>query len=443
MPTPLFEVLQVTAEYSNAVLVAIMPYVADFAKRLELPIPQPVTMGQVERFNCSPRTDLFGGRVILTNGYEFAFLHGRVEMYRNPKSYYELQEPRRVLKFFGPVNLNEKEAVRAAREAVRKLGYAEGLLFTDRKPEVKPPPKFGRSYVPRYWFRWTDPTRGDPRDPPATVELEVDATTGRIQTMYLLGWCDTWRPDPKVDVHPPVIGEGPKTQYVGGRKMVPVSQAYSNAFLAAILPQCAQYVKTAGFSVRVPILTNDVDMASYSLGLVDGDPCAFLDLKTGERFIYSHGQVIAFFSSDVMNMPGRENPRFPAYEKFQAQFYGRINMTTNQAAALVRETVKRLGYSTQVLHMDERPHFGGPNRWGTNWVARCFVRWDEPGQGATRAIAEVDMASKKVRSLYINDHVNTNIWRNPPKIDVPIGAVAPGHEEPPPAPAPKVPVKGS
>jgi hypothetical protein len=416
-----------------------MPYVADFAKSLALPIPQPVTISQVKRFNCSPRTDLFGGKVILTNGYEFAFLHGRVEMFRNPRSFYELQEPRLVPKFFGPVKLNEQEAIQAARDAVRKLGYDERLLFTDRKPQVKPPPRFGRNYVPRYRLHWTDPTRGDPANPPRTVEFEVDATTGQIQTMYLFGWWDTFRPDPKVNVHPPVIGEGPKTEYVGGRVMVPVSQAYSNAFLAAILPQCAQYAKTAGFSLRVPILTNDVDMASYSLGLVDGDPRAFLDLKTGERFIYGHGQVIAFYSSDVMTLPGRENPRFPAYEKFQARFYGRINMTTNQAAALVRETVKRLGYSPQVLHMDERPHFGGPNRWGTNWVARCFVWWEEPRQGATRVNAEVDLATKTIKSLYINDHANTNIWREPPKVAVPTGAVTSQHHQQPPMVLPGTP----
>lgn len=425
----MFEILQLTAQYSNAVLVAIMPYVADFAKRLELPIPQPVVISQVKQFNCSPRSDLIGGLVTLTNGYEFAFLHGRVEMYRNPRSFYELQNPDLVPQFFGPVNLNEKDALRAAREAIKKLGYTESVIFANRKPLLTSPQKFGKKYVPRYRLRWTDPTRGDPKDPPPSVEFEVDATTGQIQTMYLFN-SDTWRADPRVNVHPPVVSHGPQTTYQGGRQMIPVSQAYSNAFLAAILPQCAQYVKAAGFPVRLPITTNDVDMPQYSLGLIDADPCAFLDLKTRARFVYSHGQVIAFYSPDVMTLPGRDAPPFPAYEKFQAQFYGRINMTTNQAVALVREAVKRLGYSEKVLHMDVPPRIGGPNRWGTNWVARCFLSWREPDQGATRATAEVDMATKTLKSLYINDHANTNIWRDPPKISVPSGAVLQSPEGP-------------
>src|SRR2546426_5676408 len=131
--------------------------------------------------------------------------------------------------------------------------------------------------------------------------------------MYLLN-PDTWRNSPKVAVQPPVTGKGPETKYRGGRKMLPVSQAYSNAFLKAILPQCSPYIETTGFRTRVPVTVNDVDMSRYVCGFADNDPVAFLDLKTGERFVYRHGQVIAFYSSDVMQLPGREDPPFPQYE---------------------------------------------------------------------------------------------------------------------------------
>jgi hypothetical protein len=36
--------------------------------------------------------------------------------------------------------------------------------------------------------------------------------------------------------------------------------------------------------------------------------------------------------------------------------------------------------------------------------------------------AEVDVAKKTLKSLYINDYAITNIWRNPPKINVPMTA---------------------
>src|SRR5688572_33312826 len=97
----MFEILQVTAQYSNAVLVAILPHISDFAQKLELPIPAPVTTNHVAHFRCSPRTDQIGGTVWLTNGYQFGFLSGRVGIFRTPQSYFTLQDPNRIPEFYG------------------------------------------------------------------------------------------------------------------------------------------------------------------------------------------------------------------------------------------------------------------------------------------------------------------------------------------------------
>ena len=53
------ELIHMTAAYSNAVLVAILPHVSDFAKKLDLPIPQPITATQVLKSRPSP----YQGRV--------------------------------------------------------------------------------------------------------------------------------------------------------------------------------------------------------------------------------------------------------------------------------------------------------------------------------------------------------------------------------------------
>jgi len=419
----MFEIFEITARYSNAVLVAIMPCVSDFAKRLDLPVPQPITLSQVREFKCSPRSDLFGGRVILTNGHEFAFLHGRVEMYRTPQSYYELQDPDRVPEFFGPVKLKEEDALRVVHQAIKKLGYTDARLYADRLPRITRPARFGKNYVPRFRIWWGDPSWGNPDDPPASVEFEVDATTGQIQMMYLLN-VGTRRDSPKVDVHPRVIGKGPQTVTVGqGRQVTPVNPAYANAFLSAILPQFSDYVGKAGFPIPLPITTNDVNMARYDCGVVEGDPRVFLHLKTGERFVYSHGQVVAFYASDVMQLPGGE-------DKPIQQFFGPVNITGNQAIALVRQTIKRLGYSQTVLHADESPQVGAPARYGTNTIARYFLNWKESRYGPFRVCAEVDARTKTIKSLYINDHAITNIWREPPKIDISPDQMMPGDERP-------------
>lgn len=231
----MFEIVQVTAQYSNAVLVAILPYVSDFAKKLELPVSHPITAAHVREFKCSPRTDLSGGRVILTNGFEFAFLHGHVEMFRTPKCYYELQDPDLVPRFFGPVKLKEKDALKIAHQTIKKLGYTDASLFADRPPRITPPARIGKNYVPRYRIWWGNPTRGNPENMPTSADFEIDATTGEIQMMYLLN-PSTFRESPKVDVKPPVVSTGGETRYRGGRPMLAVSQTFSNAFLNAILP---------------------------------------------------------------------------------------------------------------------------------------------------------------------------------------------------------------
>jgi len=418
------EFFQITAAYSNAMLVAIMPHVSDFAKKLDLPTPQPVNISQVRRFNCFPRSDHIGGRIILTNGCAFIFDHGRVENFESPHSYYYLQDPDLIPKFYGPVKLTPTQVLQIAHQAIKKLGYTDAMLSADRPPQITPPPQNEGHFIARYRIRWYDPTRGhDPNNPPLSIEFEVDAATGQIQMLNMLN-PNTYRPDLNLNIRPLVIGNGPQSMPVGsGWAITPVSQEYAKAFLKAIMPQLDDFVKTSGILVKTPIAINDVDMtkylAEYNCGFVEGDPRAFIDMQNGSRFLYSHGQIIAFYAPDVMKLPGRDNPHtFPGYEEFQAQFYGPINMTTNEAVALVRQTIRKLGYSEKALHVDQPPRTYGPGWWGTNRIARCSVEWREANDGPTYVNAEVDVAKKSLKSLYINDHAITDIWRQPPKINV-------------------------
>lgn len=189
--------------------------------------------------------------------------------------------------FYGSVKLSREEAIQIARRALSNLGYAHAMVDADRPPEMTAPPTNGTNVVPRYRVRWLKKDASADRSPGTSVDLEVDASTGQIQLIGILS-TNSWQPNPKIAVHPPVVAKGPETTYRGGRKMSPVSPEYARSFLAAILPQLSEYVRVAGFEVKVPITANDVDMARYDCGLVEGDPRVFLYLKTGERFVYSH-----------------------------------------------------------------------------------------------------------------------------------------------------------
>ena len=76
------EFIKVTAAYSNAVMAAMLPHFTDFARKLDLPVPVPITAASVFHCGVLPYTTLdgsmAGGSVILTNGYSFSFQFGYV-----------------------------------------------------------------------------------------------------------------------------------------------------------------------------------------------------------------------------------------------------------------------------------------------------------------------------------------------------------------------------
>jgi hypothetical protein len=409
---------QVTAAYSNALLVAVMPYFSDFSKTLDLPTPQPVMQEQISRFTGFPRSDHIGGRAVLMNGCEFIFDHGHVETFVSPRSYYYLQNPDLIPKFYGLVSISSVQAVGIARDAIKKLGYPESLLSADQEPEITGPERDRGNYIARYRVRWFDPTRGAPDHRPISAEFEIDATTGQI-VMANVRNPNAYRPELPIRLPSAVIAESPKSRPVGvGRKIHPVSRAYAHAFLAAILPQCSRYAAVAGFSVPSPLTAADVDTASYQCGLVDGDPMAAFKLTGGAQFDYEHGQVIAFYSADARDLPGRVRPTtYPGIDREQAKYFGPVNMTADETVALVRQTARRLGYSEHALHLDETPSVVGPGWWGTNRIARCFIEWRASIDGPAYVNAEVDVSKKVLKSLYVNDHAVTGIWRQPPKMD--------------------------
>lgn len=361
----------------------------------------------------------------MTNGCAFIFDHGRVESFESADTFAYLQDPRLVPHYYGPIKITQAQALRIAHDAIKKIGYTDSILAADGPPEITPPKKDRGHFIARYRIRWTDPTRGgDPRHPPTSIEFEINATTGRIQ-MVNISNPNTFQPDPKLNVKPTITEEGPRSMPIGpGRKITPVNAEYAKQFLTSILPQISEFVKTAGVAVKAPISSNDVDMlqylSKYNCGIVDNDTMAQVDLKTGDRFVYRHGQVVAFYAADAQDFPMREHAAtFPEIDQYQAKFFGPVNMTTNEAVALVRQTIGKLGYLQATVHVDEKPKIGGPGWWGTNRIARCFIEWRESVDPPTWVNAEVDISKKTLKSLYINDHAITNIWRTPPKIDVP------------------------
>ena len=78
---PADKLIHMTISYSNAVLMLVMTNVSDFAKRLDLPIPQPITAAQVQKFFPDPIKDSVSGTLTLTNGDRFFFGGGHISAF--------------------------------------------------------------------------------------------------------------------------------------------------------------------------------------------------------------------------------------------------------------------------------------------------------------------------------------------------------------------------
>jgi hypothetical protein len=403
------ELVQITAQYSNAVLVAVLPYVSDFAHRLNLPIPSPVVPSHVIEFKCDPRKGQIGGLVTLTNGFHFAFLDGHISSYRSPRSYFSLQDPDRIPKFYGPVKLREAEALAKARDAIKRLGYAEDELPARQPPKVTRPEKIGVGHVARYRFQWLDPNwNASPAIAgitPALLDIEVDASTGQIQMLSLAGQ-NLHRPPPKVDVSPPalLVAQPHQKGLSGGRKTDAVSRQYAAAFLEAIVPQVSDFAAKVGLQLRLPLTTNDVDLSQYHCRLLDGQPMAQLYLTNGDRFNYSHGRVTDFYAHDAYH-------KFPDQGRLE-DFLGKVNVSTNEAISLCEHAIRNLGYKATL----PRAVLGTVTHLGGQELTRCVFYWFRSEDDSNFATFEVDMQNKAIKAVYLED---SSLWRDPPKVAVP------------------------
>src|SRR5882762_9268852 len=105
------ETTKVTSRYALAALTAILPYVSEFCSKLAVPCSGPITTNQVARFVPSQIDGELGGYITLTNGAEFWFEHGHINGYRTPASYYDVQDPKQVPRFFGTFKFGKDEAM--------------------------------------------------------------------------------------------------------------------------------------------------------------------------------------------------------------------------------------------------------------------------------------------------------------------------------------------
>jgi hypothetical protein len=181
------QLIHMTATYSNALLVAILPYVSDFAKKLDLPIAQPVTVDHVIRFNPIPYKGHLSGTLILTNHYWLSFDPGGfVEGFRSPDNWFFEQDPARNLSnYLGQTRMTTNEILAFAREKLLSLGYRPSVTHADTEPEISGPYNLDRGgHVPYCRITWK-PIEDFDSDGYSEARIDINTLNKRVVGLHL------------------------------------------------------------------------------------------------------------------------------------------------------------------------------------------------------------------------------------------------------------------
>jgi len=207
------ELIHMTVTYSNALLVAILPHVSDCAKKLNLPIVQPITTEQVIRFVPSPYKGRVEGGIWLTNGYWFHFSYlGYVDSFRTPDNpYYDLEYVMEHLTdYMGPTRMTTNEIVALARETLLKLGYTSEFTHADGVPEMQGPSDLKQGGHMPFCKLWWEPVKDVNSEGYSNVRVDINTREKRV-VGFSLGFARTNRSKIgtplKVDVKPELESE--------------------------------------------------------------------------------------------------------------------------------------------------------------------------------------------------------------------------------------------
>jgi hypothetical protein len=388
-----FELVRVTAQYSNAVLVAVLPYISDVSQKLDLPVPHPVTAEHIIHFSIIPQREI-SVEIGIRDGWVFTFRRDHVDTIQSDHSYSVLQDPDEIPRFFGEVKMSKAEAIQLARDSLAKLGISLESVFAEQEPRVREPWKVGTNTVPHYYVIWPDP-RGA-----TSVDIEINGNARRLERIWLFNK-SLVRPPPKVAVVASPVPNQPRWPTV--------NPEYARQLIPIMLRAIDEYGQKLSLSIPRPLTTNHV--ARCRVGENFGRPYCKLELTNGWRFLYEHSMVTAYYAPD--NLFDSEQRQILVKE-----FVGKWNITEAQAVELIRRTLAKLNYPTNLIHMDFEPQVSKPAVAG---IPRYMFRWDYAveGESIVRSAvnAEVDADKGEVKSLYYGDMA---FWNQRPPIDVPI-----------------------
>jgi hypothetical protein len=395
---PFTDFIRVTPQYSNAVLSAVLPCFSAVAKKLHLPISYRISHADIAHANVLPFRDM-AADVLLKNGWAFEYHWGYVDSIVDTHSYFSLQNPDKIPKYYGKVRMNRSEATQMARDALKNLGIRLSDVFADQEPKVTLPEKIGTNTLPYYRVIWLDP-----RGPPS-VDVGINGKAKQIERIELRNK-NLEHPQPKINVIPR-IGHAPYFPI----PLYQINPQYAHQLVPIMFRAIDEYVRKLALPIPHPLTTDNV--ARVEIHDNGGWPDCEITLTNGWRFVYRHCMVCGYFTPDDL-LSDRHNPAIHI-----KHFVGQWNLTESQAIGIVRRAMDKLDYPTNNVHMDFAPDVIYPAGYFKKIIPHYFFEWYYPinGELQSRLEAEVNADNGKLESLYYDDKA---YWNCRPRIDVPI-----------------------
>jgi len=180
--------------------------------------------------------------------------------------------------------------------------------------------------------------------------------------------------------------------------------AYSNAVLRAVFPYFKDFAKE--LNLPMPKLEQ---VQNFVPDNRKGEIGGGAELTNGFSFWFYRG-VVGFYG------PHSYPTKIKNYWSFP-KFYGTPRMTEQEAIALARKMIKKLGYSLEDVFANFEPTVPPFVSIGTNTIPRYRIQWRDPRGESIATEIEVDAERKTIESLRFNNSLVV-IQRPPPKVKI-------------------------
>lgn len=397
--------VKITPEFKEAALMKSLPLFSEFADKLKLFVPHPLTTNDIIDCQLTPFQKADGEidtiLIVTKQGLILSMTQGVVRDFCWTNSFTAMQSIHGLSNFLGKVTITREQAIQSTRDTIKLTGIQLEDFFAEQEPQVRVP-MWGTNTIARYLIEWHDPRGGD--NAPTTVKAEINAVTGSVESFYFIPANGLKRPSPKVNVVAP-SGHGMFDSMIPP----PMNPDYAWKLIPMMFTAIDEYAEKLSLPIPHPLTTNNV--ARVEAYNNDGWPHCEIWLTNGWWFVYRHTMVNGFYSSDTFFDSEKRKIHIKDFD-------GKWRLTTNQAIAIVSNAMTKLNYPTNNIHMDFAPSVYTASI-AREHIPRVRLEWDFTANDdlQSRVEAEVNMDNGKLESLYYDDKA---YWGSRPPIDIPI-----------------------